>query len=345
MQSIILAGGKGTRLLPLTINTPKPIVPICNRPFLLYQIDMLKKAGIKDIILSLGYKPEKIEKVLGDGSDFGVNLRYVVEPEPLGTAGAFKFASQHIADTIVVLNGDSLTDLDLTEALNFHFQKKALATIVLTTVNNPSKYGLIEINKDASIYRFVEKPRPDEITCNTVNAGIYILATEILNLIPANQYYMFENGVFPAILDKKLPFFAYLPENTYWQDIGTPQSYLQSHFDLMMLKLNGISSQNFSNSNLTKEFSNSDEVSIISKDCEVEEGAIINCSSIGEKCFIGKNSYIENSVILPSSRIEGDSHIKNSIIGNHCLIEKNSKTIMRLFLGDSSKITSSTFTF
>ena len=171
MQALILAGGKGTRLRPLTVYTPKPIVPICNRPFLLYQIDTLRRAGITDITLSLSYQPNKIEQLLGDGSDYGVKLKYTVEPQPMGTAGAYKFAEDLIREPTVVFNGDILTDLDLKAVIREHNERKATATIVLTPVENPQSYGLVETEKDGSIRRFLEKPKPDEITCNTINAG------------------------------------------------------------------------------------------------------------------------------------------------------------------------------
>src|SRR6184192_2030789 len=163
MQALILAGGKGTRLRPLTVYTPKPIVPICNRPFLIYQIDTLKRAGITDITLSLSYQPEKIEQIMGDGSNFGVKLKYTVEPQPMGTAGAYKFAEDLIREPTVVFNGDIVTDLDLKAVIRQHNSRKAAATIVLAPVENPSAYGLVETEEDGRVRRFLEKPNPDEI--------------------------------------------------------------------------------------------------------------------------------------------------------------------------------------
>jgi NDP-sugar pyrophosphorylase family protein len=163
MQALILAGGKGTRLRPLTVYTPKPIVPILNRPFLLYQIDILRQAGVKDITLSLNYQPDKIEQLLGDGSEHGVNLRYVTEPSPMGTGGAYKFAEDEIRQTTIVFNGDVLTDLDVFKVIGFHQQKKAEATIVLTTVENPSAYGLVETDANGKVLRFLEKPNVEEL--------------------------------------------------------------------------------------------------------------------------------------------------------------------------------------
>src|SRR5688572_23525295 len=173
MQALILAGGKGTRLRPLTVYTPKPIVPICNRPFLLYQIDTLRRADITDITLSLSYQPNKIEQQLGDGSDFGVKIRYTVEPQPMGTAGGYKFAEELIREPTVVFNGDILTDLDLETVIREHNQHHAAATIVLAPVDNPSVYGLVETDAEGRVKRLLEKPKADEISVNTINAGTY----------------------------------------------------------------------------------------------------------------------------------------------------------------------------
>jgi mannose-1-phosphate guanylyltransferase len=184
MKGLILAGGKGTRLRPLTINTPKPVVPVANSPFLLYQIDLMRSAGIDEIILSLSYQPRKIEDLLKDGSDYGVWIRYAVEGIPLGTGGAFKNAEEHINSTAVVFNGDVLTGIDLAAVIAHHRATHAIATIVLTPVENPSAYGLVETDAGGWIQRFIEKPGPDEITCNTINAGIYVLEPAVLKYMP-----------------------------------------------------------------------------------------------------------------------------------------------------------------
>src|SRR5262245_59790889 len=172
MKALLLAGGQGTRLRPLTIHQPKSIVPIFNRPFLHYQLDLIKKVPeIDEVILSLNYQPRRIEEVFGDGTDAGIALRYVVEPTPLGTAGAVRYATKGITDTIVVFNGDVLTEVDLAELIAFHRSRQARATIVLTPVENPAAYGLVETDADSGVLRFLEKPKPEEITCDTINAG------------------------------------------------------------------------------------------------------------------------------------------------------------------------------
>jgi NDP-sugar pyrophosphorylase family protein len=213
MQALILAGGKGTRLRPLTVYMPKPIVPVLNRPFLLYQIEILRRAGIKDITLSLSYQPDKIEDLLGDGLDYGVNLRYVIEPIPLGTGGAYKFAANRISETTIVLNGDILTDLDVFKVIGFHQQKRAEATIVLTPVENPSAYGLVETDDESKVLQFLEKPKPEELgglKTKNINAGIYILEPSVLDMIPENENYSFEYNVFPNLLNQQKSFYGFV---------------------------------------------------------------------------------------------------------------------------------------
>ena len=233
MQALILAGGKGTRLRPLTVYTPKPIVPICNRSFLLYQIDTLKRAGVTDITLSLSYQPEKIEQLLGDGENFGVKLKYTVEPQPMGTAGAYKFAEDLIREPTVVFNGDILTDLDLKTVIRQHKERKATATIVLTPVDDPSMYGVVETDEDGRVLRFLEKPKPEDSSCRNINAGTYVLEPSVLDLIPKGENHSFEYGLFPNLLKQGEPFFAHIPQRTYWLDIGTPARYLQAHHTML----------------------------------------------------------------------------------------------------------------
>ncbi|MBK8303528.1 MAG: nucleotidyltransferase family protein [Chloracidobacterium sp.] len=186
MQALILAGGKGTRLRPLTVYTPKPIVPVINRPFLLYQIEVLRRAGITDITLSLSYQPDKIQQILGNGSEHGVTLRYITEPSPLGTAGAYRFAMDGMNETTVVFNGDILTDIDIAKLIEFHNAKAAQATIALVRVDDPARYGLAEAGSDGRVVKFIEKPKAgeaDAFEINTINAGIYILEPTIMDLI------------------------------------------------------------------------------------------------------------------------------------------------------------------
>ncbi len=341
MHSIILAGGKGTRLRPLTVFTPKPIVPFANRPFLLYQIELLKRAGITDIILSLNYQPNKIEHLLGYGIDYGVDLRYITEPSPLGTGGAYKFASQDIQDTTVVFNGDILTDIDISKVIEFHKKKNSVATIVLTPVANPSAYGLVETAEDGRVLRFLEKPKGDELknlaTCN-INAGIYILEPSVLELIPQDENHSFEYNVFPELLNRNLPFFAYIMKDTYWRDIGTPESYLSAHHDLLDGMISGFEIERSENSDIATA-AKIDGKSIIGESCVIKPNVEIINSVIGEGVQIEEKAVIENSVIWAHTRINSSAEIRNAIIGRGCYVGRNALIGSGAVLGDKTSIT------
>src|SRR5690349_10290508 len=233
MKAILLAGGKGTRLRPLTIHTPKPIVPIFDRPFLHHQLDLLKQVPeIDEVILSLNYQPRRIEEIFGDGTDMGLSIRYVVEPAPLGTAGAVRYAGESLHESVVVFNGDVLTQVDLAAVIALHRERKARATIVLTPVENPSAYGLVETDDDGNIRRFLEKPNADEITCDTINAGIYVLEPETFDRIPRDTAWSIERSFFPSLIERGETFIGYVYRG-YWIDIGTPEKYMQVHRDIM----------------------------------------------------------------------------------------------------------------
>ena len=344
MQALILAGGKGTRLRPLTVYTPKPIVPICNRPFLLYQIDTLRRAGITDITLSLSYQPNKIEHLLGDGSDYGVKLKYTVEPQPMGTAGAYKFAEDLIREPTVVFNGDILTDLDLKAVIREHNERKATATVVLTPVENPRDYGLVETEKDGRIRRFLEKPGEDEITCNTMNAGTYILEPKVLDLIPAGESHSFEYGCFPGLLRRKEAFFAHIPARTYWIDIGTPARYLQAHHDLLANRVGRIHIKERRGDFDSATAAEIDELSIIGDDCQIKPGAQIINSVLGQGCFVEERARVENSVIWPHTRISTTAEVVDSIAGRGCYIGRSAVVRPGAVLGDKTSLTDYTIT-
>src|SRR6267142_117224 len=288
MKGLILAGGKGTRLRPLTINTPKPVVPVANAPFLLYQIDLMRSGGIEEIILSLSYQPRKIEDLLKDGSDYGVWIRYAVEGTPLGTGGAFKNAEEQIDSTTVVFNGDVLTSIDLSAVVARHREKRAIATLVLTPVENPSAYGLVETSPEGWVQRFVEKPGPDEITCNTINAGIYILEPSVLNYMPKGEPYSFERGLLPT-----LPAGATVDEKSIIDQGVTIRS--------------GVRIEN----------------SVIGRNCKIDEGAQIidsvvwsgntidadarvNGSIVGKGCYIGRSATLRDGVVLGDKTVVTD---------------------------------------
>jgi mannose-1-phosphate guanylyltransferase len=344
MQALILAGGKGTRLRPLTVYTPKPIVPICNRPFLLYQIDTLRRASITDITLSLSYQPNKIEQLLGDGSDYGVHLKYTVEPQPMGTAGAYKFAEDLIREPTVVFNGDVLTDLDLKAVIREHNERKAAATIVLQPVQNPRAYGLVETETDGRIHRFLEKPKEEEITCNTINAGTYVLEPKILDFIPAGENYSFEYSLFPDLLQRRESFYAHIPPRTYWMDIGTPERYLLAHHDLLANRVGRIHIKDRRGAFDSATVAEIDELSMIGDDCQIKPGAQIINSVLGQGCFVEERARVENSVVWPHTRIGTAATVSQAIVGRGCHIGRSAIVAAGSVLGDKTSLTDYTIT-
>lgn len=339
MKGLILAGGKGTRLRPLTLNTPKPIVPVANAPFLLYQIDLMRSAQIDEVILSLSYQPRKIEDLLKDGTDYGIGIRYAVEGTPLGTGGAFKNAEDYIDATTVVFNGDILTDLDLSAVIARHRKTNAVATIVLTPVENPSAYGLVETESDGSVRRFIEKPGPDEITCNTINAGVYVLEPSVLRYMPKDQPYSFERGLFPTLLERKEPVGSFILDG-YWIDIGTPRKYLEVHHDILAGKFSSkrVSANHLDRSSLPSGAS-VDDKSIIDADVTIRAGARIENSVIGRNCKIEEGAQIIDSVVWAGNTLDNGSHVEGVIVGKGCYVGRFVTLRPGAVLGDKTAAT------
>jgi len=340
MKALILAGGKGTRLRPLTVFTPKPIVPVVNRPFLLYQIEILRRAGISDITLSLSYQPDKIESVLNEWADLDVEVRFVTEPNPMGTGGAYRFASDSSRETTVVFNGDILTDIDLSKMLALHHERKSEATIALVPVEDPSRYGLVETGDAGNVLRFLEKPKPEELASlktNTINAGIYILEPTILDLIPEGENRSFEYNVFPMILEKRIPFFAYILNKDYWRDIGTPESYLAAHHNILDGTVKGFKIDRSARADIATA-AQVDKRSGLGEGCVIKPNARIVNSVLGPGVHVEEKASVENSVIWSHTRISGFAEIKDSVIGRSCHIGRNTSVGVGTVLGDKASL-------
>jgi NDP-sugar pyrophosphorylase family protein len=311
-----------------------------NRPFLLYQLEILAKAGVTDITLSLNYQPDKIEDVLGDGNDYGVKLEYVTEPSPLGTAGAYRYAGANITETTIVFNGDILTDVDVSALIARHNKTKAEATIMLTPVEDPSAYGLVETAKDGSVKRFLEKPSPDQLAdlnFNTINAGVYILEPSVLELIPEGENCSFEYDVFPNLLRLKRRFYSYILDNNYWRDIGNPASYLAAHMDFLGGRIKGFSSGEAGESEIATT-AQIDSLSLIGTGCVVKPGVRIVNSVLGPGVHVDEKAVIENSVLWPHTRVSGLAEIQNAVIGRSCHIGKNAYVGSGSVLGDKASL-------
>jgi NDP-sugar pyrophosphorylase family protein len=347
MKAILLAGGKGTRLRPLTIHTPKPIVPIFDRAFLHYQIDLLKQVPeIDEVILSLNYQPRRIEEVFGSGDGTGVRIRYVVEPAPLGTGGAIRFAAQGINDTIVVFNGDVMTSVDVNEVLRLHRERAAKATIVLTPVDNPTAYGLVETTPEGAVRRFLEKPKADEITCDTINAGIYILEPDTFDRIPKDVAYSIERGYFPSLVERGDPFYAYIYRG-YWIDIGAPEKYVQVHRDMFDGQFNG---GVFATADRTRPIVAPDarveDGARLEAPCFIDSGAFIKAGAVvGPYSVVGRGVVLEeearvaSSIIWPNSRVGQHAEIDGAVLARNCHVGRYVSVGPQAVLGDKTMLT------
>ncbi|MBI3455634.1 MAG: NDP-sugar synthase [Candidatus Rokubacteria bacterium] len=344
LQAVILAGGHGTRLRPLTLNRPKPVVPLLNVPFLHHQLALLAAYGIADVIVSVSHMPEVIRAVMGDGSAAGVRLRYVVEAEPLGTAGGVRNAADLVAGRVVVLNGDVLTDLDLGAMLAAHEARGAKASIYLTPVENPTAYGLVELKPDGRVHRFLEKPGWDEVTTNTVNAGIYVLERELLDLIPKGRPYSMEREFFPMLLERRMSFLGHVPR-AYWLDIGTAAKYLQAHQDLL---------DRLVQTRVTPPGRRVQEgwldpgaelhstvrlraPVVIGPGCRLGKNVVIGPgAALGAGCELGAGAHVEASVLWEEVIVGAGARVLGSLIGRGCRVGAHAELGAGTVLGDGS---------
>jgi len=303
MKAVIMAGGFGTRLRPLTMNIPKPMVPIVNIPIMHRIITLLKKNGITDIIALVYYQPDVIMNYFKDGKDFGVNITYVKAEADFGTAGSVKNAENFIGeDEFLVISGDVLTDIDLSKAIEYHHDKKSKATIVITRVKNPLPYGIVIVRDSGEIIRFLEKPSWGEVFSDTINTGIYVLDPSVLEFIPYKQEFDFSKNLFPLLLEKKFPFYGYIAES-YWRDIGTLSDYLEAHLDCLAGQV---------------------EIEIKGERIETPKGVIY----VGENVKVADYDHFEGVVVIGNNtRIGKKAKIINSVIGSFCEIEDECEII------------------
>jgi mannose-1-phosphate guanylyltransferase len=317
MQAVILVGGEGTRLRPLTSTVPKPVVPLVDRPFLAYMLEWLKRHGIEDVVMAMGYLPTAVRNVLGDGSAFGVRLRYVEEPDPRGTAGALKFAEDLLDERFLMLNGDVLTDIDLTAQIAQHEQTGATATLALVPVDDPSAYGLVRLEDDGSVREFVEKPSADQIDTNLISAGAYVLERSILDLVEPDKNVSIEREIWPRLIGNGLYGFA---AQAYWLDIGTPERYLQGTFDIIEGNVQTAVRDDLGDSFRSVE--PSAQVTgrvvppaVVQRQCDVGEGAHVGpLVVLGQGACVGRDTIVERSVVLQGARIGDGCVVRDAIV-------------------------------
>ncbi len=300
MKAVIMAGGFGTRIQPLTSSIPKPMIPLANRPIMLHIVELLKKHGITEMVMLLYHQPDVIKNFFRDGSDFGIKVEYVTPLQDMGTAGAVKCAEKLLPERFLVISGDLLTDFNLKKIIDFHVERKAMATITLTPVKDPLQFGVVITDKEKRITQFLEKPGWGEVISDTINTGIYVLEPEIFRYIPEEENFDFSHDLFPILLGKGDPLFGY-PVKGYWRDIGNTDSYREAHHDIFHGRINIRIDE--------------EKQDLLGKDIRL--GADVRLEDL---------SNLEGTVILgDNSQILGSAQIKDSTIGRNCTIEAGAR--------------------
>ena len=332
MKAVILAGGVGTRLKPLTYKRPKPLIPIAGEPCIDYMIKSLVAAGIRRIIITTGYMSDTMIKSIGDGKKFGANILYGFEESPAGTAGAVKNVSEFLDKTFVVASGDVLADVDIKKIYDYHLEKKAIATMALTKTDNPTDFGIVGLDEDNRIVRFKEKPKEEEVFSNLINAGIYVLEPEVLDFIPEDTMFDFSKNVFPLLLENDLPIYG-APISGLWMDIGRPTDLLKATFEVV--ERNGkemaLPNATIEGKVIIEEGVNLEGDVKITGPCYLGGGIEIGKNTVLEKvCMynnvkIDRGVVVKNSIIMKGSYLGWRSEVENSIVSNNCTLEDDVK--------------------
>ena len=327
MQAVILVGGEGTRLRPLTLTTPKQMLPLMGVPMLEGVLGHLAAHGVDEAVLSLGYLPDRFLEAYPNGICAGVTLRYAVEPEPLDTAGAVRFAAEElgVTGTFVVVNGDVLTDLDVSALVAFHRERGAEGTIALHPVEDPSRFGVVPTDDQGRVEAFVEKPPADEAPTNLINAGTYVFEPSVLARIPLGERVSIERVTFPSMVtDGVLYAFA---DERYWLDAGTPEAYLQAHRDI----LEGLRTPSYLRHEVV-------DGSYVDPTATVHETAVIRGSVIDANCLVGPGAEVIDSVLLPGARVEAAAAVRSSILGKGASVEIGAQVLGVSVLGDGAVV-------
>jgi mannose-1-phosphate guanylyltransferase len=342
MQALILVGGEGTRLRPLTLTQPKPALPLVNQPFMAYMLEWLRGHGVDDVILSCGYRPDGIRAVLGDGSGLGIRLRYIEEPEPLGTGGALKYAEDVLDEWFLMLNGDVLTDIDVTAQLAQHRATGARGTLALIAVEDPSAYGLVRLNDDRSVRGFLEKPKPAEIDTNLVNAGVYILHRSVLDgMAPAGTNISIERDLFPTLVDRGL--YGY-PAVGYWMDIGTPERYLQATREILDGDVHTLVGDRVKEAGGTLVAGGAVDGKlaapvVIAGGCEIAAGAKVGPHAVlGPDVRLAEGSEVTGAVLLEGARVGRGAIVRDAVVGRDAEVGPDCVVEHRAILGDGVKL-------
>ncbi len=347
MKAVIMAGGFGTRIQPLTNSIPKPMLPIMNRPMMEHILNKVKSAGITEIVVLLYFKPEVIKNYFKDGSDFGVNITYVRPDDDYGTAGAVKKAEKYLDETFIVVSGDLVTDFDFKEIVGYHQVKNSKLTITLTSVEDPLQFGVVITDKTGKILRFLEKPGWGEVFSDTINTGIYVIEPEILKYIPENIPFDFSKDLFPLLMKEGINLYGYKAKG-YWRDVGNPESYRDVFKDIFSGKVKvSIPGEKIQKGNGTvyveegvslPENVSVDGIVVLGKDVSIEESVNLKNTVIGEKTEIHKGSYLEDSVLWWNINVGENCHFRNAVICNDVEIGKNVKGEKGIIIAEKTEI-------
>lgn len=348
MKAVIMAGGEGTRLRPLTCTMPKPMVPVVNKPMMEHILDLLKKHDFHEIASTLWYMPEVIQDYFGDGSNYNVSIEYFIEPKQLGTAGSVKNAESFLDETFIVVSGDCLTDINLQFAVDFHRRKGALVTIVLTEVPNPLSYGVVITDEKGRIVRFVEKPSWSEVFSDTVNTGIYIIEPEALTQIPKNEKFDFSQDLFPKLLEQGAPLYGYTADG-YWSDVGGLEAYRQAQYDCLsgQVKIELPEAQS-SSIWIDIDADIADDVQItgpvyIGKDAKITSGCCIGpYTVISSCCQLDPGADIKRSVLWPHVKVGADSQLRGAVLASNACVGAKTQVYEGSIVGEKSIIGSRT---
>lgn len=342
MQAVILVGGEGTRLRPLTSLRPKPVVTLVDRPFIVHMLDWLIGHGVDDVIMSCGFLPDQIEAELGDGSGLGISLRFVTEPEPRGTAGALKYAEEFLHDRFLMLNGDVLTDIDLGAQLAQHERTGATGTLALVPVADPSSYGLVRLHEDQSVKGFLEKPRPEQIDTNLISAGAYVLERSVLDLIEPDRNVSIEREIWPALVGNGL--YGFAADHAYWMDIGTPDRYLRGTFDILEGRV-----QTAVRAKLGEHGTSIDPTArvdgtvvapaIVGANAVIERDAFVgSVAVVAEDAVIGEGAIVENAIVLAGARIGAGAQLRDCVIAPGAVIGDRTIVGGEAVIGDGVRV-------
>lgn len=341
MKAVIMAGGFGTRLRPLTCNTPKPMAPVMNKPMMHHIVDLLKQHGLTEITATLFYSPEAIISYFGDGARMSVKISYVKAEADYGTAGSVRNATKDVHERILIISGDVLTDFDLSAALRFHEDRKAKATIVLTHATNPLAFGVVITNDQGKITRFLEKPSWGEVFSDTINTGIYILEPEVLEMIPYREDFDFSKDLFPMLLRQDAGLYGYVADG-YWRDIGNLNEYQDAHIDALngkvKVRFDGEKRGNMhigEGTDIAFDTVNITGTVLIGRNCTIAENVKISNSVIGDNCVIGPGTIIRNSVVWSDVVIGHSTELTSDVVGTKCSIGEMAVIAENVFIGDA----------